>query len=109
MKLDRFMWKIIPAVCIAALFARANAQGAASPTAAIVRGVVSDSANHQPVVGAQVIAMGTTRGTITDTAGAYTLRVPPGVITIRVQRIGYAPSQREITATLDGTATADLP
>lgn len=108
MKLARRTWRLITAACIAAPFAHANAQGASAPTAAIVRGVVSDSANHQPVVGAQVIAVGTTRGTITDTVGAYTLRVPPGAITIRVQRIGYAPSQREITATLDGTATADF-
>ena len=108
MKLARRTWRIITAACIAAPFAHANAQGTTAPTAAIVRGVVSDSANHQPVVGAQVIAVGTTRGAVTDTAGAYTLRVPPGVVTIRVQRIGYAPGQRDVTATLDGTATADF-
>ncbi len=108
MKVARRTWRIITAACIAAPFAHANAQGTTAPTAAIVRGVVSDSANHQPVVGAQVIAVGTTRGTVTDTAGAYTLRVPPGVVTIRVQRIGYAPGQRDVTATLDGTATADF-
>lgn len=108
MKLARCTWRIITAAFIAAPFAHANAQETTAPTAAIVRGVVSDSANHQPVVGAQVVAVGTTRGTITDTAGAYTLRVPPGAATIRVQRIGYAPSEREITATLEGTATADF-
>ena len=45
---------------------------------ATIRGVVSDSASQQPVVGAQVIAVGTTRGAITDSTGAYTLRVPAG-------------------------------
>ena len=47
--------------------------------------------SQQPVVGAQVVAVGTTRGALTDTAGAYTLRVPPGAVTLRAQRIGYAP------------------
>ncbi|MEP7087593.1 MAG: SusC/RagA family TonB-linked outer membrane protein, partial [Gemmatimonadota bacterium] len=101
------VWKITLAACIAASFAKANAQGT-TPNVAIVRGTVTDSATHAPVVGAQVIAVGTTRGALTDTAGAYTLRVPPGTVSVRVQRIGYAPSQRTITATLDGTATADF-
>jgi TonB-linked SusC/RagA family outer membrane protein len=105
MKLSRSIWKITLAACIAAPFAQANAQ--ANPVA-IVRGTVTDSSTNTPVVGAQVLAVGTTRGALTDTAGAYTLRVPPGTITIRVQRIGYAPSQRTATATLDGTATADF-
>ena len=100
------IWKITLAACIAAPFAQANAQAPA--TAAIVRGTVTDSATHAPVYGAQVIAVGTTRGAITDTAGAYTLRVSPGAISIRVQRIGYAPAQRTVTATLDGTATTDF-
>jgi TonB-linked SusC/RagA family outer membrane protein len=108
MSFSRSMWKFTLAACFAAPFAQANAQGAPSQTVAIVRGTVTDSTNHQPVIGVQVIAVGTTRGAVTDTAGAYTLRVPPGPVTIRAQRIGYAPSQRTITATLDGTETADF-
>src|SRR5665647_1718228 len=101
-------WKIALAACVAAPFAQANAQGTNPPNVAIVRGTVTDSGSHAPVVGAQVIAVGTTRGAITDTAGEYTLRVSPGTVTLRVQRIGYAPAQRVVTATLDGTATADF-
>ncbi|MDQ2929876.1 MAG: carboxypeptidase-like regulatory domain-containing protein, partial [Gemmatimonadota bacterium] len=101
------IWKITLAACMAAPFARASAQGAV-PNVAIVRGTVTDSASHAPVVGAQIIAVGTTRGALTDTAGAYTLRVSPGSVSLRVQRIGYAPAQRTVTATLDGTVTADF-
>jgi hypothetical protein len=100
-------WKITLAACIAAAFAQASAQTPAS-NVAIIRGTVTDSASHAPVVGAQVVAIGTTRGALTDTAGAYTLRVPPGSLSIRVQRIGYAPAQRTVVATLDGTANADF-
>ncbi|MEO8879649.1 MAG: carboxypeptidase regulatory-like domain-containing protein, partial [Gemmatimonadaceae bacterium] len=101
------IWKITLAVCVAAPFAQANAQGTPA-NVAIVRGTVTDSATHAPVGGAQIIAVGTTRGALTDTAGAYTLRVSPGTVSLRVQRIGYAPSQRTVTATLDGTATLDF-
>ena len=106
MNVSRWIWKITLASCIAAPYA--NAQGGGTPAVAIVRGTVTDSASHQAVVGAQVIAVGTTRGALTDTAGAYTLRVPPGTLTLRVQRIGYAPSTRSVTASLDGTTTADF-
>ncbi len=101
------IWKITLAACMAAPFAQASAQGTV-PNVAIVRGTVTDSASHAPVVGAQIIAVGTTRGALTDTAGAYTLRVSPGSVSLRVQRIGYAPAQRTVTATLDGTVTADF-
>ena len=90
------IWKITLAACIAAPFAQANAQETTT-SLAIVRGVVSDSATQQPVLGAQIIALGTTRGAITDETGAYTLRVPAGTISLRVQRLGYAPMQRSDT------------
>ena len=100
-------WKITLAACLAAPFAQASAQGT-TPGIAIIRGIVSDSATQAPVVGAQIIALGTTRGALTDTTGAYVLRVPAGTISMRVQRLGYAPTQRTVTATLTGEATADF-
>ncbi|HEV7704516.1 MAG TPA: TonB-dependent receptor, partial [Gemmatimonadaceae bacterium] len=69
---------------------------------------VTDSATQAPVVGAQIIALGTTRGALTDTAGAYVLRVPPGTVSLRVQRLGYAPVQRTISASLTSEASADF-
>src|ERR1700712_1041588 len=108
MSLSRTIWKITLAASVAAPFAAVRAQGTATPNVALVRGTVTDSSSHAPVPGAQIVAVGTTRGALTDSAGAYTLRIPPGSVTIRVQRIGYAPAQRTVTATLDGTATADF-
>src|SRR5438309_11477224 len=52
MKFPRSIWKIVLAAYVAAPLAQAKAQGPASDLAT-VRGVVSDSATQQPVVGAQ--------------------------------------------------------
>jgi TonB-dependent SusC/RagA subfamily outer membrane receptor len=108
MSFSRSIWKITLAACIAAPFAQASAQGTTPPNVALVRGTVTDSSNHAPVPGAQVIAVGTTRGALTDSAGAYILRVSPGTVTVRVQRIGYARSERDVTAALDSPVTADF-
>ena len=108
MKLSRFIWKPLLAagLAIAVGSPGASAQGAAS--LATIHGVVSDSANQQPVMGAQVLAVGTTRGALTDSTGAYTLRVPAGAVQLRVQRLGYAPVERAVTATDASTITADF-
>jgi TonB-linked SusC/RagA family outer membrane protein len=107
MKFSRSTWMLALAACIAAPFAQANAQGT-TPGLAIVRGIVTDSANQHPVVGAQVIALGTTRGAITDTSGAYILRVPAGTLSLRVQRLGYAPVQRTLSVSEASEANADF-
>ena len=107
MKFSRSTWMLALAACVAAPFAQANAQGT-TPGLAIVRGIVTDSANQQPVVGAQVIALGTTRGAITDTSGAYILRVPAGTFSLRVQRLGYAPVQRTLSVSEASEANADF-
>jgi TonB-linked SusC/RagA family outer membrane protein len=108
MSFSRSIWKITLAACVAAPFAQVKAQGTAAPELATIRGVVSDSASQHPVVGAQIIALGTTRGAITDTSGAYTLRVPAGTISLRAQRLGYAPVQRTVSISAGATATADF-
>lgn len=108
MKLSRFIWKPLLAagLAIAVGSLGAGAQDAAS--LATIHGVVSDSANQQPVMGAQVLAVGTTRGALTDSSGSYTLRVPAGAVQLKVQRLGYAVAERNVTATEGGTTTADF-
>lgn len=107
MTLSRWTWMLALAASAATPLAPIDAQ-APSPGIAIVRGVVSDSATQQPVVGAQVTVLGTTRGATTDTAGAFVLRIPAGPATLRAQRLGYAPAQRAVTATMTSDATADF-
>src|SRR4051812_10049086 len=73
--------------------AMAAAQGTAS-----ISGTVTDSASGRPIPSVQVTVVGTTRGAVTDDAGRYALRgLNDGPLTLRVQRIGYAPRSRAVT------------
>ncbi|UBM60867.1 TonB-dependent receptor [Marinilongibacter aquaticus] len=54
----------------------------------VLKGVVKD-AEGQPVIGATVLAKGTTIGTITDVEGKFTLTVPETVNALTVSFIGY--------------------
>ncbi|TAL46035.1 MAG: hypothetical protein EPN89_11180 [Methylovulum sp.] len=71
----------------------------AAQDVAIVAGVVTSAANNQPLAGVAVTLSGSSNATtLTDTAGAYRLVVPPGSFTVMVSAPGF----------LDATATATL-
>ena len=71
----------------------------AAQDVAIVAGVVTSAANNQPLAGVAVTLSGSSNATtLTDTAGAYRLVVPPGSFTVMVSAPGF----------LDATATAIL-
>ena len=53
-----------------------------------VTGVVRDS-NGQPLMGAGVVVEGTTRGTVTDLNGAFSLSVPSGAVVLDISSLGY--------------------
>lgn len=54
----------------------------------VVSGTITD-ANNAPLIGATVMAEGTTVGTITDIDGNYSVTLPAGVETIVVSYTGY--------------------
>lgn len=57
-----------------------------------IRGTVRDRESGEPLVGANVLIEGTSLGAATDVNGEYIiLSVPPGVYTLRVSLVGYAP------------------
>jgi iron complex outermembrane receptor protein len=63
-----------------------------------VKGNVSDE-NGQPLIGANVIVIGTTSGAVTDFDGNYSLKVdliPP--FSIKVTSVGFADTTLEVTA-----------
>ena len=73
-----------------------------------IRGTVTDSASGRGIGGAQVTVTGSTRGSLTNDVGAYIIRdVPVGAATVRAQRIGFTPIDRQVTVTPAG-ATADF-
>ena len=53
-----------------------------------VQGTVVDAANGEPVIGASILEIGTTNGTITDWDGNFMLTVQPGA-KLQISYMGY--------------------
>lgn len=82
---------------------------AQQPATGTISGKVTDAASGRPVVDAQVRIVGTTRGAATATDGTYRIPgVPVGVVTLRTQRIGYAPAQKSGTVAANAVLTLDF-
>ena len=76
---------------------------------ATITGHVIDAVKGVPVDGARVLLEGTGWGAITDTAGFYRLiGVPAGPQTLRVRRIGFAPSRKQVEVPTSGEMVVDL-
>ncbi len=79
--------------------------GVAAQEPGRIIGTVQDATTLRALPGAQVFVPGTGLGAITNTNGAFQiLSVPPGVVVVEVELIGYTSSQQSITVTA-GTAT----
>ncbi|MBN2029634.1 carboxypeptidase-like regulatory domain-containing protein, partial [bacterium] len=62
---------------------------AAGTTGKIV-GTVIDHSTNEPLVGANVLLVGTSMGSATDVNGNYMIiNVPPGIYSVKVSMIGY--------------------
>ncbi len=76
---------------------------------ASIRGTVSDSTNQAPIQGAQVSVVGTSLRAETNADGQYRIAgVSPGTVAVRVQLIGYAPSERPVVLRDGEEATVDF-
>ena len=66
--------------------------------AVTVKGLVIDSSNKEPLVGANVYIAGTSMGTSTSDEGRYDIaNVSPGTYTLKASYIGYESEEMEIT------------
>ena len=54
-----------------------------------ITGVITDVASGESLIGATVVAKGTTTGTVTDFDGSFSLDVPEGVDAVMVSYTGY--------------------
>lgn len=52
-------------------------------------GVVTDAATKEPLIGANILVVGTSTGTVTDVDGSYSLSLPAGATQIEVSYTGY--------------------
>jgi iron complex outermembrane recepter protein len=68
-----------------------------------IKGTVTDADNKEPLVGAAISIKGTSKGTLADFNGAFSLDVPSGATTLMVSFVGYATKEIAIgtTETLD--------
>jgi TonB-linked SusC/RagA family outer membrane protein len=97
-------WTLLSLALAALLPSRIAAQGTASVTGRVV-----DSTTTQPVAGARVTILGSTSGTLTDRDGRYLLQgLAGGTVTVRAQRIGFAPQDQIVTLSEGSTVTADF-
>ncbi len=73
-----------------------------------ITGTITDAESGEPLIGASVLAKGTTSGTISDFDGTYSLDVPEGSTTLVYSYTGYAAQEIEIGSqtTIDVTLSA---
>lgn len=75
----------------------------------VIRGTVTQFGTSAPLPGAEVSIPQTRQGTQASDAGAFTIRnVNPGIVTIRVQLIGYELVEKTVTVTAGDTATVAI-
>jgi len=105
-----YVWRYCIATVVGvALVAAASPQQAQAQGTGVIRGTVSDSSTQQPITGAQVQVVGTTLGAITNDLGVYVIRgVNASTVSVRAQRIGFAPVTHEIAVGAGATVNGDF-
>ena len=80
-------------------------------TAGKVSGVVKDQDSGEPIVGANVVIVGTTMGAATDLDGSFfIINVPPGKYEIEASILGYQKMrQRDVIVNSGKTTTLNFP
>ena len=74
-----------------------------------VSGRVTDAQTGDPLVGANVLVVGTNLGAATDINGEYAIsRVPSGAQRLNANYIGFASSSANVDIPVDGNATSDF-
>lgn len=88
--------------------AQAQAPAPVGPVGTIT-GVVIGQESKTPLMGAQVLIVGTQLRAVAGADGRFTIRnVPQGPNNVRVQFIGYAPGVQVVNVAPGGTATANF-
>ena len=74
-----------------------------------VSGQVTDAQTGDPLVGANVLVVGTNLGAATDINGEYSIsRVPAGAQRLNANYIGFASSSSNVDVPVDGNATYSI-
>ncbi|MGZ8377520.1 MAG: SusC/RagA family TonB-linked outer membrane protein [Gemmatirosa sp.] len=74
-----------------------------------VRGRVTEAGSQRPIPDAQVSVVGSTQGSITNSAGEYVIaNVPVGTRQLRARRIGFQAGDQTVTVVTGGTVRAEF-
>jgi TonB-linked SusC/RagA family outer membrane protein len=63
-----------------------------------IKGVVTDAESGEELIGANILVVGTSIGTITDIDGSYSLNVPAGATQLEFSYTGYTPQILDLGA-----------
>lgn len=81
---------------------------AQNPTATVIGTIRSDANNAETLVGASIVSLQASTGTITDINGNYTLNLTAGKHTLQFSFIGYATKEMKITLGNNETKTINI-
>lgn len=70
-------------------------------------GTIKSATDKTPIIGASVLVKGTVIGTVTNTEGKFTLKVPATPFTIRITSIGFVKKEVEVSAASELTIEMD--
>jgi len=74
-----------------------------------MRGVVTDSVTHEPLIGANVFLKGTALGGVTDREGKYMITgIPAGKFELRVSYVGYRAKEVEVDVSENAAISLSL-
>jgi TonB-linked SusC/RagA family outer membrane protein len=97
------------ALAAAAMALAPSGHALAQQNTGTVAGRVTEAESQRPISEAQISVVGTTRGARTDADGRYRITgVPAGQVTLRLARIGYQSTTRQLTVQPGQEATADF-
>lgn len=84
-------------------------QGAWGQEAGRITGSVRIDRTDAPVVGVNVVVVGTLYGAVTDERGAFVVdAVPPGRYVVAINALGYRPAQQSVNVEAGGTVVVDF-
>ncbi|MCF8243947.1 MAG: SusC/RagA family TonB-linked outer membrane protein [Saprospiraceae bacterium] len=63
-----------------------------------ISGTVTDASNGETLIGASILVVGTSTGTVSDIDGTYSLTVPEGSTALRLSYTGYEPVEVQLGA-----------
>ncbi|MBI3765422.1 MAG: carboxypeptidase-like regulatory domain-containing protein [Ignavibacteriales bacterium] len=69
----------------------------------VLRGTVTDASTAEPLIAANIRVLGTSKGTITNAQGKFTLSLEPGTYSIVVSYVAYQPETLLVILTTDMT------